>query len=149
LHYIPYKELNVGHNFKIKAKSLFKFSSYSHPEIWKFQGVTNLPPLKGISSSRFGRTKKDFENDRVELMWGSVDREHTKHGPCIYVVQPTTRGVWLSLGDLRGLVSIPHLPTLHWGILDAPVGTIVSIVTNLSTLKACITNMSTWRTRSH
>jgi hypothetical protein len=25
--------------------------------------VTNLPPLKGISSSRFGRIKNDFEND--------------------------------------------------------------------------------------
>jgi hypothetical protein len=43
LHYIPCKELNVGHNFKIKAKSLFKFSSCSHSEIWKFQGVTTTP----------------------------------------------------------------------------------------------------------
>jgi hypothetical protein len=46
-------------------------------------------------------------------MWGSVDREHTKHGPWIYVVQSTTRGVWLSLGALRGLVSIPLQLTLH------------------------------------
>jgi hypothetical protein len=50
---------------------------------------------------------------------------------------------------LRGLVSIPHLLTLHWGILDAPLGRVVGIVTSLSTLKACITNRSTWRTRSH
>jgi hypothetical protein len=110
--------------------------------------VTNLPPLKGISSSRFGRTKKDFENDRVELMWGSVDREHTKHSPCIYVVQSTTCGALLSLIALRGLVSIPHLLTLHWGILDASLGTVVSIVTSLSTLKASISNRSAACTRS-
>jgi hypothetical protein len=40
LYYIPCKELNVGKILKIKSKSLLKFSSYSHPEIWKFQGVT-------------------------------------------------------------------------------------------------------------
>jgi hypothetical protein len=40
LYYIPCEELNVGQNFKIKTKSLFNFSSYSHPEIWEFQGVT-------------------------------------------------------------------------------------------------------------
>jgi hypothetical protein len=47
------------------------------------------------------------------------------------------------------LVSISHLLTLHWGILDAPLGTVLSIVTSLSTLKVCITNRSTWRTRFH
>jgi hypothetical protein len=31
-------------------KLLFNYSFYSHPEIGNFQGVTNLPPLKGISS---------------------------------------------------------------------------------------------------
>jgi hypothetical protein len=64
------------------------------------------------------------------------------------VVQSTTCGALLSLRALRGLV-IPHLLTLHWGIRDAPLGTVVSIVTSLSTLKACITNKSTWHTRSH
>jgi hypothetical protein len=55
----------------------------------------------------------------------------------------------LSLRALRGLVSIPHLLILHRCIRDAPLRTVVSIVTSLSTLKACITNRSTWRTRSH
>jgi hypothetical protein len=68
LYYIPCKEDKSWQNFKIKRKLLFNFSSYAHPEICEFQGVTNLPPLKGISSSRFGRIKKDFENDMVELM---------------------------------------------------------------------------------
>jgi hypothetical protein len=41
VQYIPCKELNVGENFKKNyGKSLFKFSSCSHPEIWEFQGVT-------------------------------------------------------------------------------------------------------------
>jgi hypothetical protein len=40
LYYIPYKELNVYKMLKIMGKSLFRFSSYSHPEIWKFEGVT-------------------------------------------------------------------------------------------------------------
>jgi hypothetical protein len=31
-------------------KLLFNYSFYLHPEIGKFQGVTTLPPLKGISS---------------------------------------------------------------------------------------------------
>jgi hypothetical protein len=31
-------------------KSLFNYSFYSHSEIGRFQGVTNLPPLNGISS---------------------------------------------------------------------------------------------------
>jgi hypothetical protein len=57
-----------GKIFEIKRNRCLNFSSDSHPEIWEFQGVTNLPPLKGISSSRFGRTKKDLETDRVELM---------------------------------------------------------------------------------
>jgi hypothetical protein len=65
------------------------------------------------------------------------------------VVQSTLSGALLSLSTLRGLVSIPHLLTLHWGIRDAPLRTVVSIVTSLSTLKACITDRSTWRTRSH
>jgi hypothetical protein len=33
----------LGKILKIKRKSLFNFSSYSHPEIWEFQGVTALP----------------------------------------------------------------------------------------------------------
>jgi hypothetical protein len=82
-------------------------------------------------------------------MWGSVDREQSKHGPCIYVVQSTTRGVLLSLGALRGPVSIPHMLTLHWSIPHAPMGTVVGIVTSLSTLKASISNKSARRTRSH
>jgi phage terminase Nu1 subunit (DNA packaging protein) len=32
----------LGKILKIKRKSLFKFSSYSHPEIREFQGVTLL-----------------------------------------------------------------------------------------------------------
>jgi hypothetical protein len=39
LHYIPYKQNKCWENFKIKRKSLLNFLSYSHPEIWKFQGV--------------------------------------------------------------------------------------------------------------
>jgi hypothetical protein len=46
-------------------------------------------------------------------MWGSVDKEHTKHGLCIYVVQSTTCGLLLSFEALRCLISIPHLLTLH------------------------------------
>jgi hypothetical protein len=30
-----------GKTLKIMEKSLFKFSSDSHPEIWEFQGVTH------------------------------------------------------------------------------------------------------------
>jgi hypothetical protein len=40
LCYIPCKELNVWKILKNMGKSLFKFSSYSHPEIREFQGVT-------------------------------------------------------------------------------------------------------------
>jgi hypothetical protein len=65
------------------------------------------------------------------------------------VIQSTTGGALLSLSTLRGLVSIPPLLTLHWGIRDAPLRTVVSIVTSLSTLEACITSRSTWFTRSH
>jgi hypothetical protein len=43
LHYILCKELNVVENLKNYGKSLFKFSSYSHPEIREFQGVTLGP----------------------------------------------------------------------------------------------------------
>jgi hypothetical protein len=82
-------------------------------------------------------------------MWGNVDREDTKHDPCIYVVQSTTCGVLLSLGALRGLVSIPHLLTLHWSILHAPLGAVVGILTSLSTLKASMANRNVRRTRSH
>jgi hypothetical protein len=46
-------------------------------------------------------------------MGDCVDKEHTEHGLCDYVVQSTTCRVLLSLGALRGLVSIPHLLTLH------------------------------------
>jgi hypothetical protein len=42
-------------------KSLFKYSLYSHPEI--VQGVTNLPPLNGISS----RDSKKEEARRREI----------------------------------------------------------------------------------
>jgi hypothetical protein len=36
----------LGKNLKIIGKSLFKFSSYSHPEIWEFQGVTQSSLVK-------------------------------------------------------------------------------------------------------
>jgi hypothetical protein len=36
----PVNKLKVEKNFKIMRKSLFNYSFYSHPEIWKFQGVT-------------------------------------------------------------------------------------------------------------
>jgi hypothetical protein len=34
MHYIPYKELNVGE--KIMGNRYSSFSSCSHPEIWEF-----------------------------------------------------------------------------------------------------------------
>jgi hypothetical protein len=46
----PVKKNKCWKSFKIMRKSLFKYSLYSHPEIGKFQGVTNLPRLNGISS---------------------------------------------------------------------------------------------------
>jgi diaminopimelate decarboxylase len=49
--------------FKIIRKSLFNYSFYSHPEIGKFQGVTNLPPLNRISS----RDSKKEEARRREI----------------------------------------------------------------------------------
>jgi hypothetical protein len=36
----PVNKINVEKNFKIMRKFLFNYSFYSHPEIWKFQGVT-------------------------------------------------------------------------------------------------------------
>jgi hypothetical protein len=36
----PVNKINVEKIFKIMRKSLFSYSFYSHPEIWKFQGVT-------------------------------------------------------------------------------------------------------------
>jgi hypothetical protein len=33
-------KINVEKFLKIMKKSLFNYSFYSHPEIWKFQGVT-------------------------------------------------------------------------------------------------------------
>jgi hypothetical protein len=56
-------KINVEKIFKIMRKLLFNYSSYSHPEIGKFQGVTNLPPLKGISS----RDSKKEEARRREI----------------------------------------------------------------------------------
>jgi hypothetical protein len=44
-------------------KLLFNYSLYSHPEIGKFQGVRNLPPLNGISS----RDSKKEEARRREI----------------------------------------------------------------------------------
>jgi hypothetical protein len=38
----PINKINVEKIFKIMRKSLFNYSLYSHPEIWKFQGVTNI-----------------------------------------------------------------------------------------------------------
>jgi hypothetical protein len=37
----PVKKINVGKNFKIKGNRCLNFSSYSHPEIWEFHGVTS------------------------------------------------------------------------------------------------------------
>jgi hypothetical protein len=37
-------KINVENIFKIMRKLLFNYSFYSHSEIGKFQGVTNLPP---------------------------------------------------------------------------------------------------------
>jgi hypothetical protein len=42
LYYILCKVNKYWENSKIKRKSLFKFSSYSHPEIWEFRGVRSL-----------------------------------------------------------------------------------------------------------
>jgi hypothetical protein len=36
----PVNKINVEKILKIMRKSLFNYSLYSHPEIWKFQGVT-------------------------------------------------------------------------------------------------------------
>jgi hypothetical protein len=36
----PVKKINVGQNFTIKRDHCLIFSSYSHPEIQEFQGVT-------------------------------------------------------------------------------------------------------------
>jgi hypothetical protein len=59
----PVNKINVEKIFKIMRKSLFKYSLYSHPEIGKFQGVTNLAPLNRISS----RYSKKEEARRREI----------------------------------------------------------------------------------
>jgi hypothetical protein len=46
----PVNKIKVEKKFKIMRKSLFNYYFYSHLEIWKFQGVTNLPPLNRTSS---------------------------------------------------------------------------------------------------
>jgi hypothetical protein len=46
LYYISCKENKCWENFKSNRKSLVNFPFYSHPEIWKFHGVANLPLLK-------------------------------------------------------------------------------------------------------
>jgi hypothetical protein len=38
----PVNKINVQKILEIMRKSLFNYSFYSHPEIWKFQGVTKL-----------------------------------------------------------------------------------------------------------
>jgi hypothetical protein len=38
----PINKINVEKNFKIMRKPLFNCSFYSHPKIWKFQGVTSM-----------------------------------------------------------------------------------------------------------
>jgi hypothetical protein len=58
----PVNKINVEKIFKIMRKLLFNYSFYSHLEIGKFQGVTNLPPLNGISS---GDSKKEEARRRV------------------------------------------------------------------------------------
>jgi hypothetical protein len=44
----PVNKINVEKNFKFMRKSLFNYYFYSHPEIWKIQGVT---PLVGVYPS--------------------------------------------------------------------------------------------------
>jgi hypothetical protein len=39
----PVNKIKIEKIFKIMRKSLFNYSFYSHPEIWKFQGVTVGP----------------------------------------------------------------------------------------------------------
>jgi hypothetical protein len=53
-------------------KSLFNYSFYSHPEIEKFQGVTNLPPLNRISSrdSKKEETRERKINKNIAIEVG-------------------------------------------------------------------------------
>jgi hypothetical protein len=53
-------------------KSLFNYSFYSHPEIGKFQGVTNLPPLNRISSrdSKKEETRERKINKNIAIEVG-------------------------------------------------------------------------------
>jgi hypothetical protein len=52
-------------------KSLFNYSFYSHPEIEKFQGVTNLPPNR-ISSqdSKKEETRRREINKNITIEVG-------------------------------------------------------------------------------
>jgi hypothetical protein len=47
----PLKKINVEKKFKIMRKLLFNFPSYSHPEIWKFQGLIYIYIYKESSLS--------------------------------------------------------------------------------------------------
>jgi hypothetical protein len=50
-------------------KSLFNYSFYSHPEIEKFQGVTNLPPLKQNLIPRFKERRNKGKEDKQEYCY--------------------------------------------------------------------------------
>jgi hypothetical protein len=51
-------------------KLLFNYSFYSHPEIGKFQGVTNLPPKHNIVP-RFEERRNKEKGDKQEYYyWG-------------------------------------------------------------------------------
>jgi hypothetical protein len=94
LHYIPYKENKCWENFKIKRKSLLNFLSYSHPKIWKFQGVTEDKDAEFVLDSLYPnpitRTSSQQEtcpSIRLHLLPPAAAGEHTlivlltpKHG---------------------------------------------------------------------
>jgi hypothetical protein len=79
LYYIPCKEDKSWQNFKIKRKLLFNFSSYAHPEIWEFQGVTTVRSLVQPKL----KTKTDRKRSRARTR-----RTHDKH--CTHRPSATT-----------------------------------------------------------
>jgi hypothetical protein len=58
----------LGKILKIKRKSLFNFPSYSHPEIWEFQGVTFFFPFVSIFLSIL---KRESERDKTNSFEGN------------------------------------------------------------------------------
>jgi hypothetical protein len=84
-------------------KSLFNDSLYSHPEIWKFQGVTNLPALNGISS-RDSKKEEARRRDINKNIAAKVGRRSSSFCRSVWSLIFFFVGCWgLHQSDLGGI----------------------------------------------